>query len=188
VPDLALIDLGLPDLDGLELNRHVGLRHGCPRIILTADDREARIVEALDSGADDYVLKPYDSEVLLARVRAALRRRLAKDQPESGSVLACGDVTVDTAARTVFIGDDPTPVAIVARQFDLLAALVQNQGRVMTVVELSRVLWGFDLPDDSRQALRNAISKIRRSLGSGPRRPRLETDHSVGYRLVSPDQ
>jgi two-component system KDP operon response regulator KdpE len=185
-PDLALVDLGLPDLDGIELSRHIGLRIGCPRIILTADDRGERIVEGLDSGADDYVLKPYEPEVLLARVRAALRRQLAASTPEPDPMLTCGDLVVDTAARSVFIGDDPTPAPIVARQFDLLVALVRNEGRVMTVTDLSRVLWGFDVPDDYRQALRNAVSKLRRSLGSGPRRPRLETDHSVGYRLVGP--
>jgi two-component system OmpR family response regulator len=101
-------------------------------------------------------------------------------------MLTCGDVVVDIAARTVLIGDDPTPAPIVARQFDLLVAFVRNEGRVMTVTDLSRVLWGFDVPDDYRQALRNAVSKLRRSLGSGPLRPRLETDHSVGYRLVGP--
>ncbi len=151
-PDLALVDLGLPDLDGIELSRHIGLRIGCPRIILTADDRGERIVEGLDSGADDYVLKPYEPEVLLARVRAALRRQLAAQTPEPDPMLMCGDLVVDTAARSVFIGDDPTPAPIVARQFDLLVALVRNEGRVMTVTDL----------------------------------PRLETDHSVGYRLVGP--
>ncbi|MEP1126324.1 MAG: response regulator transcription factor [Ilumatobacter sp.] len=185
-PDLAMVDLGLPDLDGIELSRHIGLRAGCPRIILTADDRGERIVEGLDSGADDYVLKPYDPDVLLARVRAALRRQSMVATQDAEPMMTCGDVTVDTAARTVFIGDDPTPAPIVARQFDLLVALVRNEGRVLTVADLSRALWGFDVPDDYRQALRNAVSKLRRSLGTGARRPRLETDHSVGYRLVGP--
>jgi two-component system, OmpR family, KDP operon response regulator KdpE len=184
--DLALIDLGLPDLDGIELSRQIGLRADCPRIILTADDRGSRIVDGLDGGADDYVLKPYDSEVLLARVRGALRRRLATIQPEQSDVFRCGDVTVDVAARQVFLGDGGVPAPIVARQFDLLAALVRHEGRVLTVAELSRVLWGFDVPDDYRQALRTSISKLRRALGVGPDRPRLETDHSVGYRLVLP--
>jgi len=184
--DLALIDLGLPDLDGIQLSRQIGLRADCPRIILTADDRRSRIVEGLDGGAVDYVLKPYDSEVLLARVRGALRLRLATIQPEPNDVMHCGDVTVDVAARQVFLGDDPAPAPIVARQFDLLATLVRHQGRVLTVAELSRILWGFDVPDDYRQALRTSIRKLRRALGAAPDRPRLETDHSVGYRLVPP--
>ena len=185
-PDLALIDLGLPDMDGIELVRHIGLRTACPRIILTADDRASRIVEGLDSGADDYVFKPYDSEVLLARVRAALRRRLAAVHPGPDEPLTCGDVMVDVGARLVLIDGRSPAVPIVARQFDLLVALVRNEGRVMTTTDLSRVVWGFDVPDDYRQLLRNAVSKLRRSLGRGPLRPRLETDHSVGYRLVAP--
>lgn len=185
-PDLALIDLGLPDMDGLELVRHIALRTTCPQIILTADDQPDRIVDCLDRGADDYVIKPYDSHVLLARVRAALRRRLATAVPDADELLSCGDVTVDTAARSVLIdGTTPDP-PIVARQFDLLAALVRNEGRVMTTTDLARVLWGFDVPDDFRQSLRNAISKLRRGLGNGPQRPRIQTDHSVGYRLVGP--
>jgi two-component system KDP operon response regulator KdpE len=185
-PDLALIDLGLPDMDGLDLVRHLALRTSCPQIILTADDQPDRIVEGLDRGADDYVVKPYDSSVLLARVRAALRRRLATTQPDPVEILSCGDVKVDIAARSVLIGGAPPEPPIVARQFDLLAALMRNEGRVMTTTDLSRVLWGFDVPDDFRQSLRNAISKLRRSLGDGPLRPVLETDHSVGYRLVTP--
>ncbi len=122
----------------------------------------------------------------MARVRAALRRRLATAQPEPEELLSCGDVSVDVAARVVLIGGRPSDPPIVARQFDLLAALVRNEGRVMTTTDLARVLWGFDVPDDFRQSLRNGISKLRRALGDGPLRPRLETDHSVGYRLVAP--
>jgi len=185
-PDLALVELDLPDLDGIELGRHIGVRSGCPLIILGDHDDPSKIVEGLDSGADDYVLRPFDIDVLLARVRAALRRRLVAAAQTTDQVLICGDVKIDTGARTVVIGDDAMPVAIVAGQFVLLAALARNQRRVMENAELSRVLWGFDGPDDPDRALRVAISKLRRSLGTGPQRPRLETHHRVGYRLVAP--
>lgn len=182
-PDLVMVDLGLPDIDGVDLCRHILNRVDAAVIILTADQEEERIVAGLDAGADDYVHKPYSSDVLLARVRAALRKRLGPPSGRDDDVHV-GDVVIDVAARQVFVAGALAP--IVARQFDLLAALARHEGRVLTTVELARAVWGLDVPDDYKQALRNSMSKLRKSLGTGPNRPLIETDHHVGYRLVAP--
>ena len=152
---------------------------------MTADALEDRIIEVLDLGADDYVLKPFSMNQLLARVRVALRHRLATASLVEDQILVCGDVTIDTAAHQVII--DGHRVDLFPRQFDLLAALVRNEGRIMTYSTLGRVLWGLDSNQDHAALLRSTVSKLRRTLGVGPRRPTIETEHHVGYRLVNPD-
>jgi two-component system KDP operon response regulator KdpE len=184
-PDVVLLDLGLPDIDGVVLCRHLRLQLSCPLIVVTADALEDRIIEVLDLGADDYVLKPFSMNQLLARVRVALRHRLATSSLIDDQVLECGDVTIDTAAHQVII--DGQPIDLFPRQFDLLTALARNEGRVMTYSTLTRVMWGLDANEEHLAPLRTAISKLRRSLGVGPRRPSIDTEHHVGYRLVIPD-
>ena len=184
-PDVILLDLGLPDIDGLVLCRHLRLQVTCPLIVVTADALEDRIIEVLDLGADDYVPKPFSMNQLLARVRVALRHRLATAALLDDQVLQCGDVTIDTAAHQVLI--DCQTVDLFPRQFDLLTALVRNEGRVMTYSTLVRVLWGMDAADEHVAPLRTAISKLRKTLGVGARRPSIDTEHHVGYRLVVPD-
>lgn len=182
-PDVILLDLGLPDIDGIQLCRHLLLQVDCPVIVVTADSDEDRIVEALDIGAADYVLKPFNMRELLARVRVALRHKLATTSIVADDVLECGDVEIDVAARQALVGD--TVIDLFPRQFDLLTTLVRNEGRVLTYDTLTRVVWGMDTPDDHRFALRTAISKLRKSLGVGPLRPTIETEHHIGYRLVA---
>jgi two-component system, OmpR family, KDP operon response regulator KdpE len=184
-PDVVLLDLGLPDVDGLVLCRHLRVQVSCPLVVVTADALEDRIVEVLDLGADDYVLKPFSMNQLLARVRVALRHRLATASLIEDQVLHCGDLTIDTAAHQVII--DGELIDLFPRQFDLLTALVRNEGRVMTYSMLGRVLWGLDSNEDHVAPLRTAISKLRKTLGVGPRRPSIDTEHHVGYRLVVPD-
>jgi two-component system KDP operon response regulator KdpE len=184
-PDVVLLDLGLPDIDGLVLCRHLRLQVTCPLIVVTADALEDRIIEVLDMGADDYVLKPFSMNQLLARIRVALRHRLVTAALVDDHVLRCGDVTIDTAAHQILI--DGQLVDLFPRQFDLLTALVRNEGRVMTYSTLARVLWGMDATDEHAAPLRTAISKLRKTLGVGPQRPWIDTEHHVGYRLVSPD-
>jgi two-component system, OmpR family, KDP operon response regulator KdpE len=181
-PDLILLDLGLPDMDGLELCRHLRLQLSCPVIVVTADGVEDRAIALLDLGADDYVLKPYRMNELLARVRVALRHRLVTTTMLDAQILECGDVIVDIDARQVVIAG--APVEVYSRQFDLLVALVRNEGRVVTYSILARALWGLDAPENYQYPLRTAISKLRRVLGVGPRRPMIDTEHHVGYRLV----
>ena len=121
-PDLALVDLDVPDVKGIGLGRHIGVRSGCPRIML-GGDTPSEIVAGLDSGADDYIVKPYRIEVLLARIRAALRRQLVPLVNDVDELLTCGDVTIDTGARSVVFGTDAEPVPIGAGQFVLLVTL-----------------------------------------------------------------
>ena len=183
-PDVIFLDLGLPDIDGVTLCRHIRVRTSCPIIVVTADVLESRLIEVLDLGADDYILKPYRVDELLARLRVALRHRLALISATRDEVLRCGDVQIDTAARqTRVAGRD---LDLLPRQFDLLVALVRNEGKVMTYDVLTRVVWGLERPDEQRFALRTAISKLRSALGVGDDRPSIETEHHIGYRLVAP--
>jgi DNA-binding response OmpR family regulator len=183
-PDVVLLDLGLPDIDGLELCRHLLLQVDCPVIAVTADAVEDRVVDALELGASDYVLKPYRVNELLARVGVALRHQLATAPLRADDMLVAGDLAVDVAGHRVRIGT--VEVDLVPRQFDLLCALVRNEGKLMTYELLTRLIWSVDVPVDPRLALRTAISKLRSTLGTGPDRPTIETEHRVGYRLVIP--
>lgn len=183
-PDLILLDLGLPDIDGLDLCRHLRLQHSCPVIVVTADALEDRTIALLDLGADDYVVKPYRMNELLARVRVALRHRLTATAVLDAPIIECGDLIVDVDAHQLIIAG--TPVEMYPRQFDLLVALVRNEGRVMTYAALARALWGLEAPANYQYPLRTAISKLRKTLGVGPQRPTVDTEHHVGYRLVAP--
>ena len=153
--------------------------------MVTADADERRVVEALDSGADDYVTKPFSMPVLLARARVALRHRAVAAAVVDEQVLHAGDVTLDLNAYQLRI--DGEPVEIGTRQFELLAILVRNQDKVLTYAALDRALasgrtGGFV----ERNPWRVSISKIRKVLGTGPRRPVIRTELRVGYRLVVP--
>ncbi|MBI5089656.1 MAG: response regulator transcription factor [Actinobacteria bacterium] len=184
-PDLVLLDLGLPDVPGIELCRHLPLRHACPIVVVTGDDSDEQLVRALDLGADDYLVKPYNPQVLLARARVALRHRVATASLVDDDVLHSGDVTIDLAARSVFAGG--TEVVLLPRQFEVLVALVRNPGRLLTYATLGRIVWGTDIEGGHHlQSLRTAVSRLRQALGEGPLRPVIETERHVGYRLVEP--
>jgi DNA-binding response OmpR family regulator len=183
-PDVALLDLGLPDIDGLELCRHLLVQLNCPVIVVTADGMEESVVTALEMGADDYVLKPYRTNELLARVGVALRHLVAVAPLRADEHLVCGDVVIDVAGHRVRVAD--AEVDLVPRQFELLSALVRNEGKLMTNEMLARIIWGLDPPVDPRLALRSAVSKLRGSLGSGDSRPTIQTEQRIGYRLVGP--
>ena len=182
-PDLVLLDLGLPDIDGIELCRHVRNIVDCPVLIVTADHLDARMVEALDLGADDYILKPFNLDVLLARIRVALRHRSALAPLRGDDVLVCGDVQIDVGAHQVLVGE--TIVELSARPFALITILVRNQGRVVGLPTLLRALESYGTDDFN--AVRVLVSKLRKVLGTGPQRPTIETEVGVGYRLVGPD-
>jgi two-component system KDP operon response regulator KdpE len=185
-PDVIVLDLGLPDADGVRLCPHLHTAARCPIVVVTSDDDEARLVAALDGGADDYITKPFRMSVLLARLRVALRHRTETAVLVEHQVLEAGDVTLDLGTHTLTAAGEPVPMH--ARQFELLTILVRNQGRVVTYASLARAT-GLAADDDSqRNAWRIAISKIRKQLGTGPRRPQIETHLNVGYRLVVPDE
>jgi two-component system KDP operon response regulator KdpE len=180
-PDLVVLDLGLPDLDGTELLRMLRAVSRVPVIVATARDDDAEIVRVLDAGADDYVVKPFTAAQLDARVRAVLRRGLAKNEPE---FLEIGGLRLDPGARAVTL--DGTALDLTPREFDLLHHLARKKGQVVTKRELLSEVWqvpygGADKTVDVH------LSWLRRKLGETAQEPRyLHTVRGVGIRLSEP--
>jgi two-component system KDP operon response regulator KdpE len=183
-PDVVLLDLGLPDIDGIAVCRQLRRWTQVPILVLTADGTEERMVQALDEGADDYVVKPYSTPQLLARLRVALRRREQLAGVAATGVLHVGDLTIDLDAHAVVVGG--APVELPRREFGLLTALARNAGKVVTSKSLALQVWGVE-PANRANSLRNLVNHVRRVLGTGPKRPRLVTELGVGYRLLRPD-
>ena len=140
-PDLVLLDLMLPVLDGWGVLRSIRAESDCPVIMLTARDSVVDKVSGLDSGADDYITKPFAIEELLARIRAALRKRGSGERPEE-PLLSAGPLTMDVERHTVAVSG--TPVELTRREFDLLHHLLENKGRVLSREALLDSVWGFD--------------------------------------------
>jgi two-component system KDP operon response regulator KdpE len=180
-PDLVLLDLGLPDLDGVEVTRRLREWSAVPILVVSARGQERDKVEALDAGADDYLTKPFGSEELLARMRVALRHA-ARVRGEGGdAVFEAGELRVDLAARLVWRSG--TEVRLTRTEYRLLAVLVQNGGRVVTHRQLLREVWG---PGSSSEThyLRVYMAQLRHKLEDDPAQPRyLLTETGVGYRL-----
>ena len=177
-PDLVLLDLGLPDLDGQEALRWLRQFSAAPVIVVSARDRETEKIEALDSGADDYVEKPFGVGELLARVRAALRH--ARAQGGVPETWRGAGLEVDLALRRVTASG--LAVQLSPREYDLLAMLVQNAGRVMMHKQLLTAVWGPAHADDV-QYLRVYVGHLRQKLGAEAGRL-IATEPGVGYRLV----
>jgi two-component system KDP operon response regulator KdpE len=152
---------------------------------VTADGSEERLVAALDTGADDYVTKPFSMPELQARVRVALRHRARLNATVPPSRIELGDVHVDIAAHAVTIAGEPLDLP--PRLFKLLTVMGLNAGRVLTYRNLANQLWGPDHPADVLAPLRVAVSGLRSRLGSGPSRPTIHNAPHVGYRLSVPD-
>jgi two-component system KDP operon response regulator KdpE len=179
-PDVVVLDLRLPDIDGVEVCRRVRTWSDVPIIVLSANGVDERKVEALDEGANDYVTKPYSTPELLARIRAALRSSAAANSTLENSMLVVGDLRIDLARRTVTVGDrvvDFTP-----KEFAFLALLARFPGRVLTHSAILREVWGPDYGTET-QYLRVYAGQIRKKLDDDMRNPRLVTDLGVGYRL-----
>ncbi len=181
-PDLVILDLGLPDMDGLEVIRELRAWTRIPILILSAHSREMEKVAALDAGADDYLTKPFGVPELLARLRAHLRRAHLSGDTDSSGRVRFGDVTVDLVKRQVTRGDEPrrlTPI-----EFRLLAALIDDMGKVLTHRQLLRDVWGPGHAEDSHY-LRIYMAQLRRKLEADPTNPQhLLTETGVGYRLA----
>jgi two-component system KDP operon response regulator KdpE len=181
-PDLVILDLGLPDIQGLELLQKIRARNeGVPIVVLSSREDEAGKVQALDLGADDYVTKPFGMDELLARMRAALRHQLQihGERP----VFRVGDLSVDLVRRLVKVHDKE--VKLSPKEYDLLRALVHHAGKVLTHKFLLGELWD-ELVD--AQYLRVYVRQLRQKIEDDPERPQyVLTETGVGYRLRAPD-
>jgi DNA-binding response OmpR family regulator len=179
-PDLVLLDLGLPSLDGLEVCRRLRAETRAPIIILTARDAVDDRVRGLDAGADDYLAKPFSLDELMARVRAALRRARLRDE---GRQLLAGDLVLDAAARTVTRGGEE--ISLTRREFDLLECLLRHPGQVLNRDTLLQHVWGYDFLGGSN-VVDVYVRYLRRKV-ERPDRPRLiETVRGIGYALRPP--
>jgi two-component system KDP operon response regulator KdpE len=177
-PDLIILDLGLPDMDGLEVTRRLREWALVPIIVISVSDREIDKVAALDVGADDYLTKPFSAIELMARIRAAMRH-CAKQNNEP--FYQSGNLIVNLALRQVLLND--RPVALTPTEYEILRALVTHAGKVLTHAQLIRTVWGGNHEADSH-LLRVNISNLRRKIEQDPLRPRhIVTEAGVGYRL-----
>jgi two-component system KDP operon response regulator KdpE len=179
-PDLLLLDLGLPDGDGLNVIAQIREWSQMPIVVLSARGQESDKVAALDAGADDFVSKPFATGELLARMRAALRRTSRVN--DKSTVFRVGDIEVDLEKRLVFVKGQETHLTPI--EFKLLQTLVRHAGRVITQRQLLNEVWG---PNHLEQAqyLRVYMGQLRRKLESDPAQPRyLRTESGVGYRLL----
>jgi two-component system KDP operon response regulator KdpE len=180
-PDLVLLDLGLPDLDGLEVIRRLREWTAAPILVLSAREQEADKVLALDAGADDYLTKPFSVNELLARIRVALRHATYLTQDADPSVFCVGDLRVDLAKRQVFVAG--VEIHLTPIEYKLLTMLVHHAGKVVTQPQLLKAVWGPDHADKNHN-LRVHLAQLRRKLEADPTRPRyLVTESGVGYRL-----
>ena len=181
-PDLIILDLGLPDIQGLELLRMIRARNeSVPIVVLSSRGDEAGKVQALDLGADDYVTKPFGMDELLARMRAALRHQLQVHGERP--VFRVGDLSVDLVRRIVKVGDKE--VKLSPKEYELLRVLVQHAGKVLTHKFLLGELWD-DLTD--AQYLRVYVRQLRQKIEADPERPQyILTETGIGYRLRAPD-
>ena len=186
-PDLMLVDLGLPDIDGTAVVRRIRNEATTPILVLSARDRERDKIEALELGADDYVTKPFALGELYARIRAVLRRAGGPAADESG-VVRVGALTLDPARHVVQVRDEVVPLA--PREFELLKVLLAHAGRVVTRGRLLRAVWGTNYSDEAHY-VHVYVSQIRRKLAAadptGKVAEMIVSEPGVGYRIESPD-
>ncbi len=184
-PDLVLLDIGLPGMDGLDALRNFKSQMGVPVIFLTARRRELDEVLGLELGADDYVTKPFELTVLLARIKAVLRRseQTATEEPEASAFLSVGDLTIDPNAHIVRLRDQT--IELTPREFDLLHTFALQPNRVIPVDELLASVWGAEFVGEP-QVVYVHIRWLREKIEADPNHPtRLVTVRGVGYKLVS---
>ena len=185
-PDLVLLDLGLPDMDGLEVLAQLrGLPKEVPVIIISARDRESEKVKALDMGADDYVVKPFGVSELLARIRSALRRsdRLKLSQGNQRDVYQIKDLTIDLTRHQVLLGDEE--IHFTQNEFKIIELLAIYAGKVLTYDFILKHVWGPYSSSGNNQILRVNMANIRRKLRENPSDPKyIHTELGIGYRML----
>jgi two-component system KDP operon response regulator KdpE len=181
MPEVIILDLGLPDLDGVEVCKRLRDWTDTPVIILSAHENEQEKVLALDAGADDYLTKPFGVDELLARIRVALRHR-SKNAGSKSSTIQAGSVTIDIPAHNV--SKSGQPVKLTATEFKLLAYLAGNAGRVLTHQSILNHVWGY-AEEGQMEYLRVYIRQLRQKLEDEPRNPQLiQTESGIGYRFM----
>jgi DNA-binding response OmpR family regulator len=181
-PDLVLLDIGLPGMDGLDALHHFKTEIGVPVIFLTARRRELDEVLGLELGADDYITKPFDMDVLLAHIKAVLRRVERSVRPAEGAQpIMVGDLTIDPVAHTVSLGGQP--VELTPREFDLLHTFAMEPSRVFSIDDLLARVWGAEFVGQP-QVVYVHIRWLREKIETDPNRPqRILTVRGVGYKL-----
>ena len=184
-PDVVLLDLGLPDVDGTDVLSMLRAVSDVPVIVATARDDEAEIVRLLDLGADDYVIKPFSAAQLNARIRAVLRRTERGDGSVGEAPIVLGGLRIDTRSREVTV--DGAPVELARKEFDLLLALARRAGEVVTKRDLLAEVWQLAWGGSDR-TVDVHLSWLRRKLGESAKQPRyLHSVRGVGVRLVAPE-
>lgn len=183
VPDIALLDIMLPGVDGIELTKRFQREHGLPVILVTARSDEVDRLIGLEVGADDYISKPFSPREVVARVKAVLRRAEGRPAPE-GSSTRIGELEIDPVKRSVSVGE--TSVDLTRTEFDLLSAMAAHPGRVYSRLQLLEIASG-DAFEGYERTIDAHVKNIRRKLGEDPRRPRfVHTVFGVGYKVEAP--
>lgn len=183
LPDLILLDLGLPDIDGVEVIKNVREWSLIPIIVISARSQEEEKVLALDSGCDDYITKPFGTSELLARIRTALRRHHAsKALADPHPIYTCDDLTIDLSKRLVLLKGQE--IHLTQIEYKLVSLLAQNSGRVLTYDHIIHTIWGPYADNNNNQILRVNMAHIRRKLENNPAEPQyIFTEIGVGYRM-----
>ena len=177
-PDVIILDLGLPDLDGVEVTRRLREWTEIPIVILSVREQESDKITALDAGADDYLTKPFGTGELMARIRAALRR---STHPENEPVIEVNQLKIDLARRLVTVANEE--ISLTPIEYEILRLLAQNSGKVLTHRQLLQKVWGHAY-EEELHLLRVNISNLRRKIEPDPSRPYyIQTEAGVGYRL-----
>jgi two-component system, OmpR family, KDP operon response regulator KdpE len=183
-PDVVLLDLGLPDMDGIDVTKKFRSWSEVPIIVISAREQEEDKVKALDAGADDYLTKPFGASELLARIRVALRHVALKQSGQKEPVFVLEELKVDLATRQVFLRD--REVHLTPIEYRLLTVLIKNAGKVVTHTQLLKQVWG-PVYSGQTQYLRVYMTSLRRKLEAEPARPKfLINEPGVGYRLKLP--
>lgn len=181
--DLVILDLNMPDMDGIEVCREIRISSSLPIIMLTVRGAEKDKVRALDAGADDYVVKPFGMEELLARIRAALRRAPA-EAFETG--IASKELHLDFDNRTILA--QGKPVHLTPKEFELLRELVNNAGKAVSHRRLLQAVWGPDYGEET-ESLRVMVNQLRKKIEPDPAKPKfIRTEPWIGYRFVLPQE